>query len=102
MSQPSPLDVELMRRCIVVSQKAADAGENPFGALVSRGGKILVEAPNRAERDRDVTRHAELLALAQAQKVLGSKDLSSCTLVTSVEPCVMCSFPIRETRISKI
>src|SRR2546430_17582064 len=37
-----------------------------------------------------------------AQKVLGTKDLSGCTLYTTVEPCAMCSFPIRETRISRV
>jgi tRNA(adenine34) deaminase len=49
-----------------------------------------------------VTRHAEIVAVSLAQKKLGTKDLSDCTLYTNVEPCAMCSFPIRETRISRV
>ena len=62
----------------------------------------MVETTNRVKRDGDVTRHAEIVAVGMAQKALGTKDLSGCTLYTNVEPCAMCSFPIRETRISRV
>ena len=54
------------------------------------------------KRNADVTQHAELLAVSEAQKVLGRKDLRTCTIYSNVEPCVMCSFPIRETRIGRV
>ena len=47
-------------------------------------------------------RHAEILAISEAQRVLGRSDLSDCTIYSNVEPCPMCSFPIRETRIGRV
>ena len=95
-------DAALMQRCIELSQLATREGEFPFACVIARDGKIVTEATNRVVRDGDVTRHAELVAISQAQKALGTRDLSGCTLYTNVEPCVMCSFPIRETRISRV
>lgn len=96
------VDAAMMARCIELSKTAARDGEFPFACVIARDGKVVVEATNRVARDNDVTRHAELVAVSMAQKALGTKDLSGCTLYTNVEPCAMCSFPIRETRISRV
>ena len=96
------LDGEMMQRCIRHSAVAAKRGEFPFAALICDGGEVVVEAINQVVQLGDVTRHAELVAVSDAQKVLGRKDLSGCTLYSNVEPCPMCSFPIRETRISRV
>jgi tRNA(adenine34) deaminase len=96
------LDTAMMRRCIEHSAVAAKSGELPFAALVCQGERIVVAATNRVTHDADVTRHAELLAVSEAQKVLGRRDLSDCALYSNVEPCAMCSFPIRETRIRRV
>ncbi len=98
----SKIDLTLMERCIELSKTAGVHGEFPFASLVCNGEIVVAEAINSAERDGDVTRHAELMAVSQAQRALGRSDLSDCTLYTMVEPCAMCSFPIRETRISKV
>jgi tRNA(adenine34) deaminase len=95
-------DLEMMGRCIELSRIAGTKGELPFASLITEKGKIVVEATNRVARDADVTRHAELLALSEAQKILGKRTLRNCTLYTNVEPCVMCSFPIREARIRRV
>ena len=50
----------------------------------------------------DITRHAELAAISEAQKILGRADLSGCTLYSIVEPCAMCSFAVRETSIGRV
>lgn len=63
---------------------------------------MIAVATNQVRREGDVTRHAEMVALSAAQKHLRSKNLSGCTLYTTVEPCPMCSFPIREARISRV
>jgi tRNA(adenine34) deaminase len=94
-------DVEMMQRCIALSKAAGMLGEYPFAALVCRDGRAVSEATNRVARDGDVTRHAELLAISEAQKAFGRYDLSGCTIYSNVEPCAMCSFPIRETRIAR-
>src|SRR4051812_10719246 len=99
---PSDLDLKMMRRCVELSTDAVRAHELPFSCVICRDGEIVVEATNRVARDRDVTRHAEIVAISQAQKILGRKDLSDCTIYSNVEPCPMCSFPIRETRIGRV
>ena len=98
----STLDTEMMERCIRLSQAAIDLGELPFAALICIGNHVVVESTNQVLQEADVTRHAELIAVSQAQKILGRKDLADCTLYTNVEPCPMCSFAIRETRIGRV
>lgn len=98
----SALDTLMMRRCIELSAAAIGKSEFPFAAVVARGGEVLVEAINEVARAGDVTRHAELVAVSRAQQVTGGKDLSDCTLYTTVEPCPMCAFPMRETRIGRV
>jgi tRNA(adenine34) deaminase len=92
----------MMARCIRLSATAIAHGEFPFAAVIAQGERVVVETTNGVVRGGDVTRHAELVAVSQAQQVLGRKDLSGCTLYSTVEPCPMCSFPIRETRISRV
>jgi tRNA(adenine34) deaminase len=96
------LDEKLMRRCIELSRDASKAGEIPFAALIARGEEIVTVATNRVVRDSDITRHAELLAISDAQKVLGRRILSDCAIYTNVEPCPMCSFPIREAQFARV
>jgi tRNA(adenine34) deaminase len=96
------IDVAMMQRCIELSETATQEGEFPFAAIVCEGQKIVAEEINRVAQNGDVTRHAELLAVSKAQQMLGRKDLSRCTLYSNVEPCVMCAFPIRETRMARV
>jgi tRNA(adenine34) deaminase len=96
------LDLQMMQRCIELSRMAGKAGELPFAAVVCRDGVIIAEATNQVSRDADVTRHAEIVAVSRAQQATGNTDLRDCTLYSTVEPCPMCSFPIRETRISRV
>jgi tRNA(adenine34) deaminase len=98
----SAIDLKMMRRCVELSAAAVRLRELPFSCVICRDGEIVAEAMNRVVQDADVTRHAEILAIAGAQKILGRSDLSDCTIYSSVEPCPMCSFPIRETRIGRV
>jgi len=102
LAATADVDAAMMARCIALSKTATTEGEFPFACVIAKDGKVVVETTNRVARDGDVTRHAEIVAVSMAQKVLGTKDLSGCTLYTNVEPCAMCSFPIRETRISRV
>src|SRR5690242_9030198 len=95
-------DLQMMRRCVELSAEAVRQRELPFACVICRDGEIVAEAINRVEHDRDVTRHAEILAISEAQRVLGRSDLSDCTIYSNVEPCAMCAFPIRETRIGRV
>jgi tRNA(adenine34) deaminase len=95
-------DIVMMERCIALAKTGTQRGEFPFACVIVKAGEVIAEATNHVAQDGDVTRHAELVAVSLAQKALGGKDLSGCTLYTTVEPCAMCSFPIRETRISRV
>jgi tRNA(adenine34) deaminase len=98
----STFDLEMMRYCIELSAEVGRAGEFPFASVIAKDGRLIAEAGNRVRRDNDITRHAELLAVSEAQKVLGKGKLKGCTLYSNVEPCAMCSFPIRESRIGRV
>jgi tRNA(adenine34) deaminase len=104
MNPPGPdaVDLRMMERCIALSREAVSEGEYPFACVIAENGQVVVETTNRVARDCDVTRHAELMAVSEAQRKLGRTKLSGCTLYTTVEPCPMCSFPIREARISRV
>jgi tRNA(adenine34) deaminase len=98
----SDVDLAMMKRCINLSKGAGSDGEFPFVSLICNKNGVITEVTNRVNRDQDVTRHAELIAVSEAQRLLGRHDLSDCTIYSNIEPCAMCSFPIRETRIAKV
>jgi tRNA(adenine34) deaminase len=96
------IDEAMMRRCFALGLKSVEQGEYPYGSVIVRNGEILTEATNRVAHDLDITRHAEIVAISAAQKALGSTSLDGCTLYTNVEPCALCSYAIRESRIARV
>ena len=75
----------------------------PIGAVVlDPSGQLLAGARNERERRGDPTAHAEVLALREAAARVGTWRLTGCTLYSNVEPCAMCSWPIRETGVSRV
>ncbi len=94
-------DREMMQRCITLAETSVRAGEYPFAAVIGRNGAFLCESVNRVKRDHDVNRHAEIAAIAEAQAIRGS-NLSDCTIYSTVEPCALCSYAIREARIGRV
>jgi tRNA(adenine34) deaminase len=95
-------DKAMMARCIELSRIAVGEGEYPFGTVIARHGEIVAEAINRTVRDGDVTRHAEVIALSDAQKAISREQLRHHTLYTNVEPCAMCSYCIREAWVGRV
>lgn len=88
--------------CIELANQAYEVDRDvPFACVIVKNNRIVATAKNCA-RNGDITKHAEILALQEAQKILGTSDLSGCTLYSNVEPCPMCSFMIRELRITKV
>ena len=92
----------MMRRCVALAQSASSRREYPFAAVIGRRGEFICEALNMVRHERDVTRHAEMVAISSAQKMLGSTSLDECTIYSTIEPCAMCSYAIRETRIGRV
>jgi tRNA(adenine34) deaminase len=92
----------LMRRCIALAKIAKERGDSPVGAVIVRDGQIIAEGIEGGKTYKDITFHAEIEAVRNAVKVLGSGDLSNCMLVTTHEPCIMCSYVIRHHKIALI
>ena len=94
-------DKKYIKRCIKLSEKALDKGDNPFGALIANKEGVLVESENKIA-ENDVTNHAEIMVMRKAQKMLETDDLSGYTIYSNCEPCPMCSFMIRELKFSRV
>jgi tRNA(adenine34) deaminase len=97
-----PIDRDMMQRCIALSVRAGEEGEYPYGVVICRDGKAVAESINRVAHERDVTRHAEVVAISRAQKALGTVSLDDCMIYVSAEPCVYCCYAIRESRIGRV
>jgi len=97
-----------MREALALARVASEAGEVPVGALViSPDGEVLARAANarpgsRGEAAPDPTAHAEVRAIREAAARLGTARLDGCTLVVSLEPCVMCAGAALQARIGRI
>lgn len=95
-------DEVMMRHCFALAAKSAAQGEYPYAAVIVRDGEIVAETTNKVARERDVTRHAEIVAISLAQEALACTDLSDCTIYANMEPCAFCCYAIRESRIGKV
>ena len=91
-----------MARALREAEAAFARGEVPVGAVVARGGEIIAAAGNRTMEDRDPTAHAEILAIREACKALGSERLVDCDLHVTLEPCAMCAAAISFARIRRL
>lgn len=95
-------DKTFMQQALEAGVAAKKHGDVPFGAVVTYRGKILATASNSEHTDQDVTRHAELKAISQASHMLDSRDLSECTIYSTVEPCPMCAGAIFHACVKRV
>lgn len=91
-----------MQRARVLRDEAVRAGDQPYGAVVLRGDRIVGEAPSRVVTAGDATAHAEMEAIRDASRRLGSRDLSGCVLVSTSRPCRMCEAAAGWARIARM
>ncbi|MXZ70714.1 MAG: nucleoside deaminase [Acidobacteria bacterium] len=92
-----------MKRAVALSRKGMELGHGgPFGAVIVRDGEIVGEGWNEVLISNDSTAHAEVVAIRNACRELGTYDLSGCEIYTSCEPCPMCLGAIYWSRISKV
>jgi tRNA(adenine34) deaminase len=91
-----------MRRCIELARQATESGDTPVGSLIVDGDELVSEGVEAVRARHDATAHAEMEALRMAFARRRSRDLTGCTLYTSVEPCIMCAYAIRLARISVV
>ena len=93
---------EAMRIALEEARVAAAHGDVPVGAVILHNGEVIARRHNEREASNDPTAHAEVLALRDASKVLDSWRLSECTLVVTLEPCVMCAGATQSARIGRL
>jgi tRNA(adenine34) deaminase len=91
-----------MDQALDLARAAAANGEVPVGCVVVRHGQVVAGAGNRTLTDRDPTAHAEMLAIRQAARVLGSERLTDCDVYVTLEPCAMCAGAISFARIRRL
>ena len=74
----------------------------PVGCVIKKDGRIVSCAYNQREVDKDVTAHAEILAIKEAQKILNTSRLNECELYVTLEPCPMCAWAILQAGIKTV
>ena len=79
-----------MREAIRMADESVKHGGGPFGAVVVKDGRLIAAASNRVTLDNDPTAHAEVNAIREACRKLGTFNLSGCSIYASCEPCPMC------------
>jgi tRNA(Arg) A34 adenosine deaminase TadA len=83
-------DASMMQRAIDLSVASVAEGGGPFGCVIVRAGTIIGEGANRVTLDNDPTAHAEVVAIRDACRRIGSFQLEDCDVYASCEPCPMC------------
>lgn len=95
-------DEHWMNEAMRLAKKAASLGEVPVGAIIVHEGTAIGRAYNQVETLKDATAHAEMLALTQAQSVIGDWRLTESVLYVTKEPCPMCAGAIVHCRLKRV
>ena len=91
-----------MRRALDLAASAAEAGEVPVGAVVTKGDVIVAEARNAMRGSSDPTAHVEMEAIRAAGAALGTSRLDECILWVTLEPCAMCAAAASVARLKAV
>ncbi|MBT8234000.1 MAG: nucleoside deaminase [Saprospiraceae bacterium] len=95
-------DDYFMKKALDEAHQAYDSGEVPVGAVIVCNNVIIAKAHNQVEQLKDITAHAEILAITAASNYLGSKFLEDCTMYVTLEPCHMCAGASKWARLGRI
>lgn len=93
---------EFMQAALAEAKKAQALGEVPIGCVIVHQGQIIGRGHNLRETTQQAEKHAEMIAIAQANQVLDSWRLPEAELYVTLEPCPMCSGTIINSRIAKV
>ena len=95
-------DTYFMKQAFAEALKALGKNEVPVGAVIVCNNQIIAKAHNMTETLKDVTAHAEMLAITAATEYLGGKYLNNCTLYVTLEPCSMCAGALNWAQIGRV
>ena len=90
----------MMEFAIKLAKKCKD--DVPVGAVIVKDGKIIAQGYNERELQSDITNHAEIVAIRNAEKALKNWRLDGCEMYVTLEPCPMCAWAILQSRIEKV
>jgi len=91
-----------MDLALKAAENAGKTGEVPIGCVIVRDNAVIASAGNRTLGDRDPTAHAEILAIRDAARLIGSERLLDCDLYVTLEPCAMCAAAISFARVRRL
>ncbi len=92
-----------MNQCLDLARISEAKGDVPIAALVcDKNGNVIASSHNERELIKDPTAHAEMIALREASQKLGQWRLNGCTLVVTLEPCVMCAGALSLSRVDRV
>ncbi|WP_042147601.1 tRNA adenosine(34) deaminase TadA [Paucisalibacillus sp. EB02] len=95
-------DEQYMRLAIEQAELALEKNEVPIGAIIVYQDEVIASGFNVRELSQETLSHAELIAIQQANKKIGSWRLEDCTLFVTLEPCPMCAGAIVQSRIKRV
>ncbi len=100
--QAASNDDRLMRRAFEFKNAATESGDQPYGAVVVKDGRVVGEGPSRVIVNQDPTAHAEMEAIRDAARTLGTRNLDGCIIYATSKPCRMCETAAYWANISYI
>jgi tRNA(adenine34) deaminase len=95
-------DLHFMKLALSQADQAAARDEVPVGAVVVRAGEVIGAGFNRREERQSPLAHAEIIAMEEASRRLGSWRLEECDLFVTLEPCLMCAGAILQARMRRL
>ena len=99
---PAATPAAFIDRAFEMQRLASDTGDQPYGAVVVKDDRIVGAAPSRVVVHGDPTAHAEMEAIRDAARRLGSRNLGGCILYSSSPPCPMCEAAAYWARIESL